>query len=267
MVHSPPSSTDTPIAIDRRGDVALVTLTNPPANALARPMLEALRDVAATLRSDDSRAVVLTGAGRFFSAGLDLFEVANMIGSPDGAALARCFDQAMTGLFSLDKPVVAAINGHAVAGGAVLAATADFRLVADGPFKLGLTEILVGVAFPTSALEIVRCSCAGRYLPELLYRGMTYGPADAVQRGLADEVVPAGALVDRAVALAAELGAHRPAAFTSSKRALRAEYLARMRAAGARGLDPRWQTWRSDEALEAIARFRDRTLGSGRGGE
>jgi enoyl-CoA hydratase len=249
-----------PVAIERRDAVAIVTLDIPPANALGSPVLEALADAVSGLRADDSRAVVLTGTGRFFSAGLDLFEVARLIGSPDAESFARRFDDAVTGLFALEKPLVAAVNGHAIAGGAVLAACADFRLVADGDFKLGVTEIQVGVAFPTSALEAVRFSCAGPHLPEILYRGLTYRPADAVQRRLADEVVPAAELVDRAVALAAEIAAHRPFAFASSKRALRAEHLARVRAAAAGGLDPIWQTWQTPDALQAMAAFRDRTL-------
>jgi enoyl-CoA hydratase len=249
-----------PVTLERRGAVALLTLDHPPANALASPVLQALAAAAETLRTDDSRAVVVTGAGRFFSAGLDLFEVARLVIAPDGQAFARLFDDVMTALFALEKPVVAAINGHAIAGGAVLAATADFRLVADADLKMGLTEIQVGVAFPTSALEAVRFSCGGRHLAELLYRGLTYGPADAVARRLADEVVPAAELARRALALAGELAAARPQAFAASKRALRAEHLDRIRAAAVGGLDPLWQSWQTPDALAAMAAFRERTL-------
>lgn len=249
-----------PVAIERRGAIAVLTLDIPPANALGSPVLEALARAVDTLRSDDSRALVATGAGRFFSAGLDLFEVARLVNSPGAEGFARLFDDVVTGLFALEKPLVAAINGHAIAGGAVLAACADFRLVADGDFKLGLTEIQVGVSFPTSALEAVRFACAGPHLPEILYRGQTYRPPEAVARRLADEVVPAAELQDRALALAGELADARPVAFASSKRALRAEHLARIRAAAAGGLDPVWQTWQTPDALQAMAAFRDRTL-------
>src|SRR5688572_22300436 len=219
-----------PVSIQRRGPVALLLLDNPPANALGSPVLAELASAAETLRTDDSRAVVLTGAGRFFSAGLDLFEVARLVTSPDAETFARLFDDVVTALFALEKPVVAAINGHAIAGGAVLAATADFRLVADAELKIGVTEVQVGVVFPTSALEAVRFSCAGPHLGEVLYRGNVYGAADAVARRLADEVVPAAELLDRALALANELAEHRPLAFATTKRALRAEHLARIHA-------------------------------------
>jgi len=250
-----------PVSIERRGAVALLTLDNPPANALGSPVLAELATAIESLAGDDSRAIVLCGgAGRFFSAGLDLFEVARLVTSPDAHAFARLFDDVVTGLFALEKPVVAAVNGHAIAGGAVLAATADLRLVADAELKMGLTEIQVGVAFPTSALEVVRFSCAGRYLREILYRGQTYGPADAVARCLADEIVPAAELESRALALAGELAEARPLAFASSKRALRAEYLARIRAAAASGLDPVWLTWQTQDAMQAMNAFRERTL-------
>src|SRR5205823_2672064 len=116
----------------------------------------------------DVRAVVVTGSGRFFSAGLDLFEILTYRGTEASEFMAR-FDDGFTGLFALEKPMVAAVNGHAIAGGAVLAATADFRLAAEGESRIGLTEIQVGVPFPTSALEVVRFSCAGPYLPEPLF--------------------------------------------------------------------------------------------------
>ncbi|HUS65051.1 MAG TPA: enoyl-CoA hydratase/isomerase family protein [Kofleriaceae bacterium] len=254
------------VDVERRGAVALLTLNNPPANALGTPVLTALAEAIEALAADDARAVVVTGAGRFFSAGLDLFEVAKLVGSPDAEAFARRFDGLVTGLFALEKPVVAAINGHAIAGGAVLAATADFRLVADAELKIGVTEIQVGVVYPTSALEVVRFACAGPHLAELLYRGNTYGPADAVVRRLADEVVPAGELLDRALALAAELGEHRPLAFASSKRALRAEHLARIRAASGGGIDPVWRTWQTPDAMQAIFAYRERTLKKKSGG-
>lgn len=249
-----------PVTLEQRGAVALLTLDHPPANALGSPVLEALAAAAEALRTGEARAVVVTGTGRFFSAGLDLHEVARLVTSPDGQAFARLFDDVMTALFALEKPVVAAINGHAIAGGAVLAATADFRLVADADLKIGLTEIQVGVAFPTSALEAVRFACGGRHLPELLYRGLTYRPAEAVARRLADEVVPAGELLARALTLAEELAAARPQAFAASKRALRAEHLARIQAARAGGLDPIWQSWQTPDALAAMAAFRERTL-------
>jgi len=171
------------------------------------------------------------------------------------------FDAGFTALFALPKPVVAAVNGHAVAGGAVLAATADFRLMAAGPGRIGLTEILVGVPFPVTIMEIVRSAWAGPHLPELLYHGRTYSPEEAVGRRLIDEVVPADEVMSRAIALAGTLAGRAPAAFAPTKRALRAEALARMEASIRAG-DPVWDVWRAPETHAAVAEYRARTLGA-----
>ena len=206
--------------------VVTATLDRPPANALTREFFVELEALLARLAGDATRALVSPGTGRFFSAGLDLFQVfaADAAGFAD---FTRHFDAGFAALFAFPKPVVAAVNGHAVAGGAVLAACADFHLVADGGGRIGLTEIQVGVPFPASILEIVRHACDGPALREVVYHGRTYLPAEACQRRLADEVVPAAELPSRARALAAS-ATREPVAFAEIKRALRAEVLARI---------------------------------------
>jgi enoyl-CoA hydratase len=252
----PTSDTTPTLTLSRRGYTAILTLSRSPANALNHTLLTELQKQLAQLCADaEVRALVLTGEGRFFSAGLDLHEVFDY---PPALAQAftRTFDDVFTLLFSLELPVVAAINGHAIAGGAVLAATADFRLMSDGDAKLGLSEIKVGVPFPTSALEPVRFAWAGPHLAELLYRGSSYGPRHALSYRLIDEVVPAAELLERALALAAELGSRPKVAFASTKRALRREALCRMAAARAGGDDPLWTLWRTEEVLAAMATYR-----------
>jgi enoyl-CoA hydratase/carnithine racemase len=246
------------------GRVAVVTLDRPPANALNRAFFDELIALRDRLRAPDVGAVVITGTGRFFSAGLDLFEV---FAYPprEFDEFTQRFDVGFGALFAFPKPVVAAVNGHAIAGGAVLAAAADFRLVADGEGRMGLTEILLGVPFPVSVLEIVRYACAGPALPELLYHGRTYRPRDAHARHLADEVVPATELLARARALAEELAGRPRAAFEQTKVSLRADALRRLESARRDG-DPAWDVWRSAETHAAVEAYRARTLGAkGRG--
>jgi enoyl-CoA hydratase len=241
------------------GRVTVVTLDRPPANALNRAFFDELLEVLARLRAaPDVRAVVLTGTGRFFSAGLDLFEVFAYDAAAFDAFTAR-FDEGFAALFAFPKPVVAAVNGHAIAGGAVLAATADVRVVAEGEGRMGLTEILLGVPFPASVLEIVRYSCGGPAFAELLYHGRTYTAHDACTRRLADEVAGADALAARARALAEELADRPPAAFAATKVGLRADGLRRLAAARALG-DPVWDVWRSAETRAAVEAYKARTL-------
>jgi len=240
------------------GRVAVVTLDRPPANALNRGFFDELLALLDRLASRDVRAVVVTGTGRFFSAGLDLFEV---FAYPPAAfdEFTTRFDAGFTRLFAFPKPVVAAVNGHAIAGGAVLAAAADVRLVAEGEGRIGLTEILLGVPFPVSVLEIVRFACAGPHFAELLYHGRTYAPAEALARRLVDEVVPAAELMARALAAAEELATRPPIAFAATKTALRGEALRRLEAAVSTG-DPVWDIWRTAETRAAVDAYRERTL-------
>lgn len=250
------------LRMELHGAVAVVTLDRAPANALNHMVMQEIAALLPKLAEPWVRAVVLTGQGRTFSAGLDLFEVFSY--PPDQAAeFARSFDDALIGLFALELPVVAAINGHAIAGGAILAAAADFRLVIDDGAKLGVPELLVGVPFPTSALEIMRYACAGPHLHEVLLRGRTYGPAEAVARRLADEVVPAAELSARALALAEELATPPRDSFAATKRGLRHAALSRMRAVRTGGEDPVWSLWRTPEVQHAAATYRAR-IGSGR---
>jgi enoyl-CoA hydratase len=240
------------------GAVTVVRFDRPPANAINRDFFLELEDLVRRLEAPEVRAAVLTGTGKFFSAGLDLFEVFNY-DAAGGRDFARRFDRGLTSLFAFTKPLVAAVNGHAVAGGAVLADMADFRLMAAGTGKVGLTELPLGVPFPTVALEVVRYACAGPHLHEVLLRGRLYGPEDACARRLVDEVVPSAELLPRARALAEELARIHPPAFSETKRLLRADTTRRLQAVCEQG-DSVWEIWRTPETRAAMEAYRTRTL-------
>src|SRR5438876_12017344 len=135
------------LRLERQAPLAILTLDRPPANALNRDFFVELCAVLPSLAAADVRAVVVTGTGRFFSAGLDLPEILSYRGAEASEFMAR-FDDGFTGLFALEKPVVAAVNGHAIAGGAVLAAAADFRLGAQRECRTALTASQVAPALP-----------------------------------------------------------------------------------------------------------------------
>ena len=152
----------------------------------------------------DAGALVLTGDGRMFSAGVDLVRIVN-----GGAAYVRAFlpslNRMLETLFSLPKPVVAAVNGHAIAGGCVIACAADYRMMAREPGRIGIPELLVGVPFPVVPLEIMRFAVPPQYLQALAYRGLTLTADLALQHGLVDAVVDAGTPARRS----ARGGGHR----------------------------------------------------------
>jgi enoyl-CoA hydratase len=202
------------------GHVAILTMTHGKANAMDVALCEAFVERLDEVRASPARAVVLTGQGRIFSAGVDL--VRALDGGPDYfrrflPPLRRMFET----LFFYPKPIVAAVNGHAMAGGCVLACAADRALMAQDSGRIGITELLVGVPFPVIALEIVRFAAAPDRFESMVFSGATFPPDAAVGLGLIDEVVPADALLDRAVAAAETLGALSPEAFALTKRQTR----------------------------------------------
>jgi enoyl-CoA hydratase len=168
----------------------------------------------------DTRAVVLTGSGASFSAGVDLKRVLD-----GGAGYTEQFlpalDRALGALFRCPKPVVAALNGHAIAGGYALACAADIRIMARGKGRVGMPELAVGVPFPWIALETVRLSTPVEHLQELLYLGETYNAEDSLARGLVDEAIEPDALARRALEVATKLSRMQPASFALAKRQLR----------------------------------------------
>ena len=161
-------------------------------------------------------------------------------------------------VFSHPAPVVAAINGHAIAGGCVLACAADKRLMARDSGRIGVTELLVGVPFPPAAMEIMRCAAAPHLFADAILSGATYTPAEAVARGFIHDVVEPQALLERAVAAAKALAALPPKAFALTKRQIRAPALERMQSPE---LDAAIaQIWTAPETLARVRDYVARTL-------
>src|SRR5665213_4568191 len=236
----------------RRGGIAIVRMAHGKANALDIEFCDAIAAQFDPARGDDTKAIVLTGQGAMFSAGVDLLRL-----SEGGAVYVRRFLPALYRLydavFFCPKPVVAAINGHAIAGGCVLQACADKRIAAAGSARIGVTELLVGVPFPPLAFEIMRFATPPRYLANGLYSGATFTPDVALARGLIDEVVaePA-ALLDRAVAAAETLAALQPATFALTKQQIRQNVTDAVQRHGSRVDAASAEIWASDATLGRI---------------
>jgi len=245
---------NTTIRLSRRSDgIAVVTLARPPMNAMDAGLLEELAALFEDLEADgDVRAAVITGEGRAFSAGLDLKTVPDL----DLAGRRRLVDalNASFGtLYGWPKPLVAAVNGHAIAGGLVLALCADWRVVADVPLQAALAEIRVGVTFPVAALDVARGELAPAAARRLVLLGETLDAAGAEALAVFDERVPPAALIERAVARAQAYMALPPQAFATTKRELRAPQLARIASARAGLGEPRRDVWLGEEMRQASA--------------
>ena len=252
------------IALEERGALAVLRLERPPVNALDLELLGVLQDRLDELEAGAARAVVLTGSGRCFSAGVDLLRLVN-----EGADYARAFvpqiDVAFRRLFAFPKPVVAAVNGHAVAGGCVLAFACDHRLMTDGASTIGVPELVVGVPWPPLALEIVRFAVPHFRAQELVYSGRTVGPDEARRIGIVEETVDPEHLLDSAIESAERLAAIPAEAFRLAKVQLRGPALAHAERRQIELGDAVVEHWAAADTRAAIEAYLERTIGR-RGG-
>jgi len=242
-----------------RDSVAVLRLEHGKANALD---LELLRELRLQLENlpGEARAVILTGTDTIFSAGIDLPRLLDE-GVDYVDPLITALNDLLERFVGLSLPVVAAVNGHAIAGGFVLACACDVRLMASGPGKVGLTELRVGVPFPPTVLAIVGAVVGRRELREMVYRGRLYPATEAAQRGMVDELVPPDELLDRAVETATELGAVAPRAFALTKRQLLEPTLRHLERLEASFEDEVRQMWGAETTRERIRRFVQERLG------
>lgn len=228
--------------------VTVIRLENGKANAIDDTLVSFLLDGIESALTGGANAVVLTGREGFFSAGLDLK------GLPDDeaemAAFLDRFEACNRKLLELPLPLVTAVNGHAIAGGCILASTGDVRLGAEGTYKVGVSEVSLGIVFPASAFEIMRHTLDPRFIPEVLLGGKLLTPPQAVESGILHRLVPAARLLDDAVAVAHELGSKPRLAFQHSKLALRAPMLERIEATRAEARRLFLETWFSPEVVE-----------------
>jgi enoyl-CoA hydratase len=249
----------TVIDTQQRGEIGIFRMHHGKANALDLEFCEEIVKRLDEANQSAIRALVITGHGAMFSAGVDLFRVLH-----GGPAYVRSFlpalKKAFEALLYLQKPVVAAINGHAIAGGCVLACAADLRLMALDSGRIGIPELRVGVPFPAVALEMVRMIVAPADFRALVYEGATLSPKEANEIGLVDATVAPEELLDRAVALAESLAAIPPEVFAMTKRQMRHPLMKRIREGAAEFDAAIDNLWTTPATLAAIRAYVARTL-------
>jgi enoyl-CoA hydratase len=241
------------VHVEARGDVALVRIDRPPANAMDLELLAAAHDVLADLAQRDPGAVVLAGREGFFSAGLDL-KLAPTLDAAGQREMAMSINRLFAGWYSFPRPVVAAVTGHAIAGGMILALCADHR-VGSTEGKLGLTELKAGIPYPTVAMEVVRAELAAPVARRLVLHAELVDPPTALELALVDELAAPTEVVHRALAVAGEMAALPRGAYSAIKRQLRGEVIARgERVLAGREPDPATdESWLSEESAAAAA--------------
>lgn len=204
------------------------------------------------------KAVILTGSGSSFSAGVDLFRVLK-----DGPEYGRRFlpllDEFLRATLTFPKPIVAAINGHAIAGGCILAACCDHRIMTEGNGRIGIPELAVGVPFPALPLQIMAARVTDGPLRDLVFSGRTVQVDEAKSLGLIDEKCPAGMLMDRATEVVLRLAAIPAGAFALTKEVFYSPILTRteqLADLNARVVD----AWMQPHTYDTIRAYLEKTI-------
>ena len=209
--------------LERRDGVHVLRMDDGKVNAMGPGFVQgfpqAWRDATA-----DGAPVVLAGNAKVFCAGLDLRALVHL-DAKETADFGRAFMRVFRDVLAHPRPVVAAVDGAALAGGAILALAADYRLVSPAA-RLGLTEVPVGVPFPGPVADLARLFLPVQELPDALLRGAVREGPECVARGWAQALVPRERLVEEAVTMARELGGFSPLAFASAKQHPRTALLA-----------------------------------------
>lgn len=201
-----------------RDGVALITMDDGKANALSHAMLAELNE-ALDRAEKEASAVVLTGREGKFCAGFDLRTM--MAGIDSARELLRVGAELYLRLYSFPLPVVAACNGHAMAGGALLLLVCDTRIGAEGAFKIGLNEVAISMTLPVLALELARDRLAKRHLTEAVVQARIYSPDGATEAGYLDSIAGPENLAAEAFEQAQALGKLPAKAYAQTKAKLR----------------------------------------------
>jgi enoyl-CoA hydratase len=240
------------VTVEAHGDLAVVRIDRPPANALDLQLLEEGRAALTELEASAPGAVVIVGRDGFFSAGVDL-KLAPRLDADGQRAMVEGINRLFAGWYGFPRPVVCAVNGHAIAGGLILALCGDYRVgPAEGRF--GLTELRVGIPYPAAAMAVVRAELSPPAARRLALEAQLVGPERALELGILDELAASGEVLTRALEVAVALAALPGDAYSTVKRQLRGATIAALRDTVDRHSDPMAGAWLSEETAHAASR-------------
>jgi enoyl-CoA hydratase len=238
------------VSLEQHDAISVLRLDRPPANAFC---LELAREIEAVLDSEalrDAKALVLTGTGRFFSGGLDL-KIVPTYSSEEQREFLAILNRFLGRLYACPIPVVAAVNGHAIAGAFILALAADYRIGPTGAAQFGLTEARVGIPFPAVPMIILHAECAPQDVRYSTLFARTFGSDVAQKRGMLDELRRPEAVLERAVEIAGDMASMPADAYRRIKHQVRRAAIEKIQAVISAGTDPMLEGWLSPEAQEA----------------
>ncbi len=237
---------------ERVGAHLVLALDKPRGNAIDPPLVEELIATLSEAEADNRVAGVLLASThpRVFCPGLDLVGLVELDHQAMRAFMLR-FAEVVWALFGFPKPLVAAVHGHAIAGGCILAMTADWRVIARGA-QIGLNEVKIGVPFPWSVAQLLRAGVAPAFHARAALLGHNFQGEDAVSAGLADELVATEGFREAALRRLAEFTDKDAYSFTKTKVYLRGDTLAAMKGREETHIGEWLQAWFSPSTRDRI---------------
>ena len=207
---------------------AIITLTNGKVNAISHEVitsLNALLDKA----EEEKKVVILTGQPGMFSAGYDL---KSMTASPESALeLVTKGSKLSLRMLSFPQPIIVACSGHAIAKGAFLLLSADYRIGTEGDFKIGLNEVMIGMTMHNAGIEIAKGKLAPVYFERSVSNAEIYNPKDAITAGFLDKIVPENHVLPTAIKIAEMFATLNKKAHAETKLKVRKTYLTALKEA------------------------------------
>lgn len=239
------------IELHRHGPVLEVRLARPPVNALTPELLLALRAAIEAAPGQGARGIVLTGGEKVYSGGMDVPHLMSLQREPLIAAWASLF-AASRAIAGSPLPVVAAIAGHAPAGGCVLALCCDYRVMAAGPFRIGLNEVQVGLVAPDAIQYLLRRAVGTARAERLLVAGALVESSQAHALGLVDELAEQSQVLARSIAWLEDLLLRPATAMQATRRIARADVVAALAGFDERQLEGFIDDWYSPDTQAAL---------------
>lgn len=238
--------------------IGTVMLSRGKVNALIGEVVDQVKNALTDFEKDpDINAVIITGAGKFFSFGFDLPEFLSYSKAAFSAFLYQ-FTGLYRYIFMYPKPVIAALNGHTIAGGCMLALACDRRIMVSGKARISLNEIAFGSSVFAGSTEMLRLCVGSRYATQILYSGAMYSAEEAETMGLVDRVTTETNLLDTSNAMALELGKKPAPAFAGIKELLRTPAAQEMKQNETDSIKKFVDIWYSDATWENLKNIKIR---------
>ena len=239
-----------------KDNIIIITLRRGKVNALNELMVDELLQVLTNVINNPRiDVVIITGYGKFFSFGFDIPSFIRYTKSDFKKYLLK-FTSLYRLIFMTPIPVIAALNGHTIAGGCMIATACDYRVMAKGNGKISLNELSFGSTVFNGSMEILRYCVGQKNAQEILFTAKMYSVKEAFKIGLIDKIVPENDLINIALSISQEYASRDKSAFSSMKRMLRSSVDERIKETEVKSIDEFLEVWFSEDTMTKLKKIK-----------